>query len=109
VQLKIEIFTPVSYYGRVDTGTWPTPPRCYDLAQGTDSMRKGLEQSAATFAAGFDSLNFAEHHYSTAQLSPDPITYADILVLLRRRHRLPRASGRRTVRVAGFGHPVRLR
>jgi alkanesulfonate monooxygenase SsuD/methylene tetrahydromethanopterin reductase-like flavin-dependent oxidoreductase (luciferase family) len=79
VQLKIEIFTPVSYYGQVDTRTWPTPPRCYDPAQGTDSMRKGLEQCAAAFAAGFDSLNFAEHHYSTAQLSPDPITYAGIL------------------------------
>ncbi|HTR94596.1 MAG TPA: LLM class flavin-dependent oxidoreductase [Trebonia sp.] len=42
-------------------------------------MRKGLEQCAAAFAAGFDSLNFAEHHDSTAQLSPDPITYAGIL------------------------------
>src|ERR1700735_3563134 len=41
-----------------------------------DSVRKGLKQAAAAHEAGFDSLNFAEHHYSTAQLSPDPITYA---------------------------------
>jgi len=78
-QLKIEIFTPVSYYGPVDTQSWPTPPRCYDPTEGTDSMRKGLEQCAAAYEAGFDSLNFAEHHYSPAQLSPDPITYAGIL------------------------------
>jgi alkanesulfonate monooxygenase SsuD/methylene tetrahydromethanopterin reductase-like flavin-dependent oxidoreductase (luciferase family) len=77
--LKIEIFTPVSYYGPVDTDTWPTPPRYYDPKQGMDSIRKGMEQCAAAYEAGFDSLNFAEHHYSTAQLSPDPITYAGML------------------------------
>ena len=70
--MKIEIFTPVSYYGPVDTHSWPTPPRCYDAGLGMDSMHKGLEQCAAAYDAGFDSLNFAEHHYSTAQLSPDP-------------------------------------
>jgi alkanesulfonate monooxygenase SsuD/methylene tetrahydromethanopterin reductase-like flavin-dependent oxidoreductase (luciferase family) len=77
--LKIEIFTPVSYYGPVDARTWPTPSRCYDPQLGMDSVRKGLEQAAAAHEAGFDSLNFAEHHYSTAQLSPDPITYAAML------------------------------
>lgn len=78
-KLKVEIFTPVSYYGPMDTQSWPTPPRCYDPQQGTDSMQKGFEQSAAAYEAGFDSLNFAEHHYSPNQLSPDPITYAGIL------------------------------
>jgi alkanesulfonate monooxygenase SsuD/methylene tetrahydromethanopterin reductase-like flavin-dependent oxidoreductase (luciferase family) len=77
--VKIEIFTPVSYYGPVDIHTWPTAPRCYDPALGMDSIRKGLEQCAAAHEAGFDSLNFAEHHYSAAQLSPDPVTYAGIL------------------------------
>lgn len=77
--MKIELFTPVSYYGSAAGETWPTPPRLYDPALGVDSMRKGFEQCAAAYEAGFDSLNFAEHHYSTAQLSPDPITYAGIL------------------------------
>ena len=63
----------------------PWRQRLYRLgyaAQGTDSMRKGLEQCAAAFAAGFDSLNFAEHHYSTAQLSPDPITLTSLVIRL---------------------------
>jgi alkanesulfonate monooxygenase SsuD/methylene tetrahydromethanopterin reductase-like flavin-dependent oxidoreductase (luciferase family) len=77
--MKIELFTPVSYYGPVDADSWPTPPRCYDPQRGMESVRRGLEQSVAAYEAGFDSLNFAEHHYSTAQLSPDPITYAGIL------------------------------
>jgi len=95
--LKIEIFTPVSYYGPVDTHSWPTPPRCYDAGLGMDSMRKGLEQCAAAYDAGFDSLNFAEHHYSTAQLSPDPISYAGILG-----QQLPRA----TISVLGTDLPL---
>ena len=95
--MKIEIFTPVSYYGPVETDTWPTPPRCYDPQRGMDSIQKGMEQSAAAYEAGFDSLNFAEHHYSTAQLSPDPITYAGILG-----RELPRA----TISVLGTDLPL---
>ncbi|HWM22141.1 MAG TPA: LLM class flavin-dependent oxidoreductase [Ilumatobacteraceae bacterium] len=43
------------------------------------SMECGFEQCEAAFRAGFDSINFAEHHYSINQLSPSPIFYAGIL------------------------------
>jgi alkanesulfonate monooxygenase SsuD/methylene tetrahydromethanopterin reductase-like flavin-dependent oxidoreductase (luciferase family) len=76
--MKVEIFVPVSYYGPVDK-TWPTPPRCYDPQLGMRSMECGMQQCEAAYAAGFDSLNFAEHHYSVNQLSPSPIFYAGIL------------------------------
>ncbi len=76
--MKVEIFVPVSYYGPVDTA-WPTPPRCYDPQIGMHSMECGFLQCEAAFAAGFDSLNFAEHHYSVNQLSPSPIFYAGLL------------------------------
>ena len=77
--MKVEIFTPVSYYGPVEARTWPTPPRQYDPAHGMRSMEHGFEQCEAAFTAGFDSLNFAEHHYSINQLSPSPIFYAGLL------------------------------
>ncbi len=85
--MKVEIFTPVSYYGPVDASTWPTPPRCYDPQHGMRSMERGFEQCEAAFRAGFDSLNFAEHHYSINQLSPSPIFYAGLLG-----QRLPEAN-----------------
>ena len=76
--MKVEIFVPVSYYGPVDKA-WPTPPRCYDPQIGMQSMEWGMQQCEAAFKAGFDSLNFAEHHYSVNQLSPSPIFYAGLL------------------------------
>ncbi|MGY4711522.1 LLM class flavin-dependent oxidoreductase [Mycolicibacterium sp. CBM1] len=42
-------------------------------------MRAGFEQMAAGFEAGFDSLNIAEHHYSTSQMSPSPHLFAAAL------------------------------
>ena len=77
--MKVEIFVPVSYYGPVEARTWPTPPRQYDPVHGMRSMEHGFEQCEAAHRAGFDSLNFAEHHYSINQLSPSPIFYAGLL------------------------------
>src|SRR5690349_14683711 len=76
--MKVEIFVPVSYYGPVDA-SWPTPSRCYDPQIGMRSMECGFQQCEAAHRAGFDSLNFAEHHYSVNHLSPSPIFYAGLL------------------------------
>jgi alkanesulfonate monooxygenase SsuD/methylene tetrahydromethanopterin reductase-like flavin-dependent oxidoreductase (luciferase family) len=77
--MKVEIFTPVVYYGPSTVGSWPASPRLYDPKFGMQSMEWGFEQCEGAYRAGFDSLNFAEHHYSTSQLSPNPIFYAGIL------------------------------
>jgi len=77
--VKVEIFVPVSYYGPVEVRSWPTPSRQYDSRHGMRSMECGFEQCEAAHRAGFDSLNFAEHHYSINQLSPSPIFYAGLL------------------------------
>lgn len=77
--MNVEIFTPVVYYGPETTPNVPAPPRLFDPAFGRESMECGFQQCEAAFEAGFDSLNFAEHHYSTSQLSPNPIFYAGVL------------------------------
>ncbi len=38
----------------------------------SDTFEHGLLECAAAYDAGFDSLNFAEHHYSPKQLTPNP-------------------------------------
>ncbi|MCW8379691.1 LLM class flavin-dependent oxidoreductase [Streptomyces justiciae] len=70
--MQVELFTPVIYYGEVDRNNlWPVAPRWYDSEQGVRSFRFAFEQMEAGHEAGFDSLNFAEHHYST-QMNPTP-------------------------------------
>lgn len=70
--MKVEIFTPVIYYGEVDRANlWPLAPRWYDSEQGARSVQLAFAQMEAAHRAGFDSLNFAEHHY-TVQMTPVP-------------------------------------
>ena len=86
--MKVEIFTPVVYYGdasRVED--WPLPARLFDSERGTLSIQRGFEQFEAAFDAGFDSLNLAEHHYSTSQMTPAPHLFAAALG-----ERLPQAQ-----------------
>jgi alkanesulfonate monooxygenase SsuD/methylene tetrahydromethanopterin reductase-like flavin-dependent oxidoreductase (luciferase family) len=78
--MKVEIFTPVVYYGHpVENPDWPFAPRLFDSERGLLSMERGLQQCEAAHAAGFDSLNFAEHHYSTSQMTPAPLLFAAAL------------------------------
>lgn len=78
--MKVEIFTPVVYYGHpVENPDWPFAPRLFDSERGVLSMERGLRQCEAAHAAGFDSLNFAEHHYSTSQMTPAPLLFAAAL------------------------------
>jgi alkanesulfonate monooxygenase SsuD/methylene tetrahydromethanopterin reductase-like flavin-dependent oxidoreductase (luciferase family) len=41
-------------------------------------LEHGLIECGAALDAGFDSINFAEHHYSPKQLTPNPIIVAGI-------------------------------
>jgi alkanesulfonate monooxygenase SsuD/methylene tetrahydromethanopterin reductase-like flavin-dependent oxidoreductase (luciferase family) len=86
--MKIEIFTPVVYYGdAAGVSDWPLPTRLFEGDRGLLSIQRGFEQFEAAFEAGFDSLNLAEHHYSTSQMTPAPLLLAAALG-----ERLPRAQ-----------------
>lgn len=77
--MKVELFTPVIYYGEVDRkNLWPVAPRWYDSNQAVRSFQCAFEQMEAGHEAGFDSLNFAEHHYSP-QMNPTPHLLAAVL------------------------------
>jgi alkanesulfonate monooxygenase SsuD/methylene tetrahydromethanopterin reductase-like flavin-dependent oxidoreductase (luciferase family) len=41
-------------------------------------MANCMDQCGQAYDVGFDSLNFAEHHYSPKQLTPNPIVYAGV-------------------------------
>jgi alkanesulfonate monooxygenase SsuD/methylene tetrahydromethanopterin reductase-like flavin-dependent oxidoreductase (luciferase family) len=78
--LKLEIFTPVNYYGNASRiAEWPLPSRLFDSADGMTSIENGFLQFEAAHRAGFDSLNLAEHHYSPAQMTPAPHLFAAAL------------------------------
>jgi|tagenome__1003787_1003787.scaffolds.fasta_scaffold20652229_2 alkanesulfonate monooxygenase SsuD/methylene tetrahydromethanopterin reductase-like flavin-dependent oxidoreductase (luciferase family) len=86
--MKVEIFTPVVYYGSgAGAADWPMPARLFDSERGTASIQRGFEQLEAAHEAGFDSLNLAEHHYSPAQMTPTPHLFAAALG-----ERLPQAQ-----------------
>ena len=78
--MKVEIFTPVIYYGSPDSRPgWPPVARLFESDRGLLSISRGFEQCEAAFEAGFDSLNLAEHHYSTSQMTPAPHLFAAAL------------------------------
>src|ERR1700727_3499358 len=86
--MKVEIFTPVVYYGNAaGVSDWPLPARLFEGDRGLLSIQRGFEQFEAAFEAGFDSLNLAEHHYSTSQMTPAPLLLAAAVG-----ERLPRAQ-----------------
>lgn len=74
--MHVELALLVPYFGAKDTLSWPAPPRLYDSDAGRASMRQATAAAVAAAEGGFASVNFAEHHYSAAQLSPNPILYA---------------------------------
>lgn len=78
--MKVEIFTPVIYYGLPGQNPgWPPAPRLFDAECGLLSISRGFEQCEVAHAVGFDSLNLAEHHYSTSQMTPAPHLFAAAL------------------------------
>lgn len=77
--MKVDFYQTLCYYGSDHGDSWPAPPRIYDRAAGRDTFDWCLEQCHAAHRAGFDSINFAEHHYSPKQLSPDPLLVAALV------------------------------
>lgn len=86
--MKVEIFTPVPYYGEAGkVADWPVPSRLIDAKDSRQAILCGFEQMEAAYEAGFDSLNLAEHHYSPGQMTPIPHLFAAALA-----ERLPDAQ-----------------
>jgi alkanesulfonate monooxygenase SsuD/methylene tetrahydromethanopterin reductase-like flavin-dependent oxidoreductase (luciferase family) len=77
--LQIEHFLTLSYYGPDHGESWPAPPRTCEPEHARVTFERGVEQCEAAHQAGFDSLNFAEHHYTPKMLSPDPLIYAAVV------------------------------
>jgi alkanesulfonate monooxygenase SsuD/methylene tetrahydromethanopterin reductase-like flavin-dependent oxidoreductase (luciferase family) len=74
--MKVSIFNPMKYQvGGLPNG-WPTPPGCWDAEAGKRSMERGFDLFDVAVETGFDWLTVAEHHYSQAQLAPDPVVMA---------------------------------
>src|SRR5262249_26379242 len=69
--MKVELIVPFRYFG-TDPGSALTSLGDFDPQQGLRSFEYGMRQCEAAFAAGFDSINVTEHHYSTGQMSAAP-------------------------------------
>ncbi|MGZ4723609.1 MAG: LLM class flavin-dependent oxidoreductase [Ilumatobacteraceae bacterium] len=76
--MKIEFFHTMNYWGPDHGDSWPAPPRICDTDWVSATYQHGLVECAAALDAGFDSLNFAEHHDSPKQLTPNPIIFAAV-------------------------------
>lgn len=75
--MKFDFFQSFSYASQ-EAGalTWPAAPRHCEPDTSQQSFDNCLEQCAVAHEVGFDSLTFAEHHYSPRQLTPNPIPIA---------------------------------
>ena len=71
--MKIEFFQTMNYHGPINIDSWPAPPRACESEWAKATYEHSLDECAAALDAGFDSLNFAEHHYSPKQLTPNPV------------------------------------
>ena len=76
--MKIEFFHTMNYWGPNHGDSWPAPPRICETEWVGATIEHGLIECGAALDAGFDSLNFAEHHYSPKQLTPNPIIFAAV-------------------------------
>ncbi len=77
--MKVDLFTPVVYYGSTTEADWPMPASLFESERGSLSIQRGFEQFEAGHEAGFDALTLAEHHYSPSQMAPAPLLFAAAL------------------------------
>ena len=75
--MKIEFFHTMNYWGH-HGDSWPAPPRICEPELVGATYEHSFIECGAALDAGFDALNFAEHHYSPKQLTPNPIVFAAV-------------------------------
>jgi len=76
--MDVEFFQTFAYLGADHGSSWPAPSSLCKPDTVADTFNLGFDQCAAALEAGFDSLNFAEHHYSPKNLTPNPIILAAV-------------------------------
>ena len=74
--MKIEFFQTFTYVGPDHGSSWPASPSACDPKWAAATYTDGLDECAVAVDAGFDTLTFAEHHYSPKQLTPNPMILA---------------------------------
>jgi alkanesulfonate monooxygenase SsuD/methylene tetrahydromethanopterin reductase-like flavin-dependent oxidoreductase (luciferase family) len=74
--VKAAVFSIVPYAGRHESRSWPVPTDGYSPEVAQKSMERALEQFEAADQLGFDWVTVAEHHYSPASLTPNPMVMA---------------------------------
>jgi alkanesulfonate monooxygenase SsuD/methylene tetrahydromethanopterin reductase-like flavin-dependent oxidoreductase (luciferase family) len=76
--MKIEFYQTFAYLGSDQGASWPAPSSVCDPEWARATYDCGFDQCAAAVDYGFDTLTFAEHHYSPKQLSPNPVIMASL-------------------------------
>jgi alkanesulfonate monooxygenase SsuD/methylene tetrahydromethanopterin reductase-like flavin-dependent oxidoreductase (luciferase family) len=74
--MKIEFFQTFVYSGPDHGQSWPATPTACDRDWAVTTYANGFDECSVAVDAGFDTLTFAEHHYSPKQLSPNPMMLA---------------------------------
>ncbi len=76
--MKIEFYQTCVYAGSDHGASWPARPAACDPTLASQSYGEALDECAVAVDAGFDTLTFAEHHYSPKQITPNPMLLATL-------------------------------
>jgi alkanesulfonate monooxygenase SsuD/methylene tetrahydromethanopterin reductase-like flavin-dependent oxidoreductase (luciferase family) len=82
------MFSIVPYAARHETRSWPVAVDGYSAEVARQSMERALEQFEVADQLGFDWVTVAEHHYSPASLTPNPMVMAAAVAQRVRRARI---------------------
>jgi alkanesulfonate monooxygenase SsuD/methylene tetrahydromethanopterin reductase-like flavin-dependent oxidoreductase (luciferase family) len=74
--VQAAVFSIVPYVGHHERRSWPVPGDGYSAQTARDSMDRALAQFELADELGFDWVTVAEHHYSPASLTPNPMVMA---------------------------------
>ena len=75
-RMKAALFSIVPYQQRHESRSWPVPIDGYSAEVAQASMESALAQFEVADQLGFDWVTVAEHHFSPASLTPNPMVMA---------------------------------
>jgi alkanesulfonate monooxygenase SsuD/methylene tetrahydromethanopterin reductase-like flavin-dependent oxidoreductase (luciferase family) len=86
--MKAALFSIVPYQRRGESRGWPAPADGYSAEVAQASMESALAQFELADQLGFDWVTVAEHHFSPASLTPNPMVMAAAVVQRVKRARI---------------------